>query len=401
MVTRLNNRKINIFYSILQISYWITSAAVFCFTTVFLQSRGYSNYAIGIVFAVGNICGFTAQTLVSGYIDRNNKKPLLRCIRITALSAILLMIFVCLLPSGSLPVIFAYALIIAGNTLLNPLCISLSLYIENWGYNISFSHSRALGSFAYAICSVVLGILVQRVSENAIPTSLIIFSVLIYISASLFRQEDKLYNERRSTSKNLKSGSENAGNIIAFFKENKRFLLFLIGTAALYFTHGMIGNFMIEFIRNIGGTSEDMGNVLAFMTVVEVPVMLFFSRLTKHFKCSSLLRFAVIMFTVKEFLIYLSQSLPALYAAEALQALSFAIFVPASVKYVGEVIPKRDAVRGQSLVTSMMTLGSIFASYFGGLLLDIASPHFTLFIGVIVSAIGTIVMLGAIQTTSE
>ena len=57
--------------------------------------------------------------------------------------------------------------------------------------------------------------------------------------------------------------------------------------------------------------------------------MLLFKRLTKRFKCSSLLRFAVIMFSVKELMIYLASSLPALYAAEALQAFSFALFVPA------------------------------------------------------------------------
>ena len=47
----------------------------------------------------------------------------------------------------------------------------------------------------------------------------------------------------------------------------------------------------------------------------------------------------------------------------------------------------------------MITLGSIFASYIGGLLLDNSSPSFTLLTGVIVSAAGTLVMLFAIQKT--
>ena len=135
------------------------------------------------------------------------------------------------------------------------------------------------------------------------------------------------------------------------------------------------------------------------MTVVEVPVMLLFPRLTRRFRCSSLLRFAVIMFTVKELLIYLAPNLAVLYAAELLQAFSFAIFVPASVRYVDEVIVKRNAVKGQAFVTAMITLGSIFASYLGGLLLDNSSPSFTLLTGVIVSAAGTLVMLFAIQKT--
>lgn len=396
----LSEKKLNIYYSFLQIAYWVTSAVVFCFTTVFLQFRGYSNYEIGIVFAVGNIIGFVSQPLIAGYIDRSDRRTLLRCIRITAVLAVLLMLAVYLLPSGSISLIGVYALLVAGNTLLNPLCISLSFYIESWGCGINFSRARALGSLSFAVCNVILGMLVQRVSENAVPTAFILFSSLLGLATLLFVPVDRAHRiaapERR-----MQSASEKPSGLLEFARENKRFMLFLLGTATLYFTHGMIGNFMIEFIRSIGGGSEDMGNVLAFMTVVEVPVMLLFGRLTQRFRCSSLLRFAVIMFTVKELMIYLASSLPALYAAEALQAFSFALFVPASVRYVDEVIAKHNAVKGQAFVTSMMTLGSIFASYIGGLLLDTSTPGFTLLVGVIVSAVGTLIMLGAIQTTEN
>lgn len=396
----LSEKKLNIYYSFLQIAYWVTSAVVFCFTTVFLQFRGYSNYEIGIVFAVGNIIGFVSQPLIAGYIDRSDRRTLLRCIRITAVLAVLLMLAVYLLPSGSVSLIVAYALLVAGNTLLNPLCISLSFYIKSWGCGINFSRARALGSLSFAACNVILGMLVQRVSENAVPTAFILFSSLLGLATLLFVPVDRAHRiaapERR-----MQSASEKPSGLLEFARENKRFMLFLMGTATLYFTHGMIGNFMIEFIRSIGGGSEDMGNVLAFMTVVEVPVMLLFGRLTQRFRCSSLLRFAVIMFTVKELMIYLASSLPALYAAEALQAFSFALFVPASVRYVDEVIAKHNAVKGQAFVTSMMTLGSIFASYIGGLLLDTSTPGFTLLVGVIVSAVGTLIMLGAIQTTEN
>lgn len=396
----LSEKKLNIYYSFLQIAYWVTSAVVFCFTTIFLQFRGYSNYEIGIVFAVGNIIGFVSQPLIAGYIDRSDRRTLLRCIRITAVLAVLLMLAVYFLPSGSISLIGVYALLVAGNTLLNPLCISLSFYIESWGCGINFSRARALGSLSFAVCNVILGMLVQRVSENAVPTAFILFSSLLGLATLLFVPVDRAHRiaapERR-----MQSASEKPSGLLEFARENKRFMLFLLGTATLYFTHGMIGNFMIEFIRSIGGGSEDMGNVLAFMTVVEVPVMLLFGRLTQRFRCSSLLRFAVIMFTVKELMIYLASSLPALYAAEALQAFSFALFVPASVRYVDEVIAKHNAVKGQAFVTSMMTLGSIFASYIGGLLLDTSTPGFTLLVGVIVSAVGTLIMLGAIQTTEN
>ncbi len=396
----LSEKKLNMDYALLQAVYWITSAVVFCFTTVYLQFRGYSNYEIGIVFAAGNICGFAAQTLVSGYVDRHMRRNLLTCIRIAAALELLLMAAVYLLPSGSIALIGAYALIIAGNTLLNPLCISLSFYIESWSCGISFSRARALGSLTFALCSVVLGILVQRVSENAVPAALILFSALMGLITLLFIPGDRAHRGSMPV-QHAQAKAAGSGAMLLFVRENRRFMLFLLGTATLYFTHALIGNFMIEFIRNVGGGSEDMGNVLAFMTVMEFPVMLLFSRLTQRFKCSTLLRFAVVMFTVKELMIYLAPSIPALYAAEVLQAFSFALFVPASVRYVDEVIEKHNAVKGQAFVTAMITLGSIFASYIGGLLLDSSTPRFTLFVGVIVSAVGTLIMLCAIQTTKN
>lgn len=395
----LSNKKLNIDYALVQMSYWVTSAVLFCFTTVFLQFRGYSNYEIGIVFAVGNIIGFIAQPFIAGLIDKSRKRILLRCIRLCAALSALLMLGVYFLPSGSVGIIGAYALLIAGSTLLNPLCISLSFYIESWGCGVNFSRARALGSLSYALCNVVLGMLVQRVSANAVPVSFIIFSALLGLITLLFIPGQRAH--RSANAEHEQANIAEPSALTVFAKENKRFMLFLLGTAALFFTHGMIGNFMIEFIRNIGGGSEDMGNVLAFMTVAEVPVMLLFGQLTKRFKCSSLLRFAVVMFSMKELMIYLASSIPALYAAEVLQAFSFAIFVPASVRYVDEVIAKRDAVRGQALVTAMITLGSIFASYIGGLLLDTSTPKYTLLIGVIVSIVGTLIMLGAIQTTES
>lgn len=88
----LSNKKLNIDYALVQMSYWVTSAVLFCFTTVFLQFRGYSNYEIGIVFAVGNIIGFIAQPFIAGLIDKSRKRILLRCIRLCAALSALLML---------------------------------------------------------------------------------------------------------------------------------------------------------------------------------------------------------------------------------------------------------------------------------------------------------------------
>lgn len=391
-------KRLNADYTVLHIAYWALSAIIFCFTAVFLQFKGYTNYEIGIVFALGNVAGFILQPAVAGYVDRTHRKTLLKCMRITALLSVVLMAAVYFIPENCLPLTAAYVLLLAGIALLQPLCTSLCFYLEGWGYSINFSRARAIGSLSYSLCSMALGILVQRASENAVAVSYIVFCILLGGMTFVFSAKEKTHTGSVSAAP---VQTEKASNLAEFAKENRRFMFFLFGIALLYFPHALIGNFMIEFIRSIGGNSSDLGNVLAFMTVTEVPVMLLFTRLTKRFRVSSLLRLSVVMFTVKELMIFLAQSIPALYAAEALQSLSFAILIPASVRYVDEIISAKNAVKGQAFVTAMLTLGSIFASYFGGLLLDTRGTQFTLLTGVIVSAVGTFVLLLSIQTTKN
>lgn len=384
----------NIRYFLMQGCYWALSGIIFGFTTVYLQEKQYTNYQIGIIFAMGNIFGFVAQPLIAVHIDKSRSTALLRYILSTAAISLVLMLGVLFMPSACLPLSAAFVLLIGGNILLQPLCISLCFYLETFGSKINFSAARAVGSLSYGLATVVLGLLVERVSASAVPLSYIIITALFGALALSYTLGAK---PREITKGAAVEVSEKPSGIFEFLKENKRFTFFLLGTSLLYFTHSLLGNFMIEFVRNVGGDSSDMGSILAFMTLSEIPAMLLFSKLSRRFSCSALLRFAVIMFTLKELMIYLAGSVAMFYAAEALQALSFAIFVPASVRYADEVIEKRNSTKGQTFITAVISMASIFASIIGGILLDGAGAKAALLVGVLVSAAGTFVMMFAIQ----
>ena len=384
----------NIRYFLMQGCYWALSGIIFGFTTVYLQEKQYTNYQIGIIFAMGNIFGFVAQPLIAVHIDKSRSTALLRYILSTAAISLVLMLGVLFMPSACLPLSAAFVLLIGGNILLQPLCISLCFYLETFGSKINFSAARAVGSLSYGLATVVLGLLVERVSASAVPLSYIIITALFGALALSYTLGAKPLEITKEAAIEV---SEKPSGIFEFLKENKRFTFFLLGTSLLYFTHSLLGNFMIEFVRNVGGDSSDMGSILAFMTLSEIPVMLLFSKLSRRFSCSALLRFAVIMFTLKELMIYLAGSVAMFYAAEALQALSFAIFVPASVRYADEVIEKRNSTKGQTFITAVISMASIFASIIGGILLEGAGAKAALLVGVLVSAAGTFVMMFAIQ----
>ena len=95
-----SSKKFNLRYSLIQGSYWALSGIIFGFTAVYLQGKQYTNYDIGIIFALGNIVGFIAQPLVAGHIDRTRQRTLLRCILIAAALSLALMISVLFMPTA-------------------------------------------------------------------------------------------------------------------------------------------------------------------------------------------------------------------------------------------------------------------------------------------------------------
>ena len=390
-------RKLNFEFSWSQGAYWASNGLIFNFAAVFLQYKGYSNYKLGIILALGNIVGFLIQPLTAGYIDRRNKKPLLKISALVAAVSLLLTLAAVFIPHACVTLSAVYVLILGTSILLQPLTNSMSTYLCTWGYDIRFARARAVGSLCFALCMLLLGMLTEKYSAATVPIVYIILLILfIAVLLVMTRQDNTL---RRIPPKVFDNKEKAASTLGVFVRENKRFCFYLAGVAMLFFSHSLLGNFMIEFLRPIGGDSADMGSIFCIMALCELPAMLLFDRLLRKLRCSSMLKLSAIMFAVKNGAVWLAGSVPMMYAAMCIQALSFALFIPASVRYVEEVIKKRDSVKGQAFTTCMFTLGSIFASYLGGYMLDNIGAKSTLLVGTAVAAVGAAIILPAVQKT--
>ena len=66
-------------------------------------------------------------------------------------------------------------------------------------------------------------------------------------------------------------------------------------------------------------------------------------------------KFAAVFFLVKIILVFFARSIPALFVAQSVQALSFAVLIPATVRYVDETLSPADANKGQAYATATMT----------------------------------------------
>ena len=396
---------LNIKYGCIHGTYWMYYGVAGSFASAFLLARGYSNAEIGIILAVGNILAVFLQPLIADLADRSKKLSL---IGVTQLSAVLLMVLTGLLfvmkqKSAALWVVYMF--IMAWMTTLQPLFNSLAFKLEETGVHINFGACRSVGSLAYAVLCAFLGTLVEAKGVGVLPLSGEI--VLLMLLASLWvtkTQFDRMVGEK--TGKQAVSVLGECGhvpaadaeeaeeiNLALFVKRNKLFVVLNLAVIGVFFSNSILNNFMLQVVEGVGGTSEDMGRIFSVMAFLEIPALFFFDKIKERFSCQLILKFAAIYFTLKVLLIYLAGSVTMIYVAHLLLTFSFGLFLPAMVSFIGEVMAKGEAVKGQALYTVMTTASSMLASVLGGIMLDVSGPGFMLLVSTIVTGLGALVLV--------
>ena len=392
---------LNIEYSAIFGTYWMIYAVVSSFASVFMLARGYSNSQIGITLAAANVLAFIMQPLVADFTDRSKR---LGIIGVTEIMAVLMMIFTVgmfAFKGGTVALCVVFVLLIAFHTVLQPLFNSLAFKLEECGIATNYGVARAGGSLAYSIFIAILGTLVEKLGITILPVCSEIICALM-ILALFLTNRTYLKNMKEDlpplpgTSKASQEEEEDI-NLIMFIKRNKRFFLVNIGVVGLFFSNAILNNYMAQIVTAIGGTTEDMGRILGMMAFLEIPTMVFFKRIKRHFSCQLLLKIASIGFTLKIALCWLASSVTMLFIAQLFQIVSFALFLPGMVYFTGEIMSRGESIKGQALFTTMITLTTIFSSLLGGWILDIAGAKMLTFIATIATAAGAVLIIAVID----
>ena len=376
-------------------------AVVSSFASVFMLARGYSNSQIGITLAAANVLAFIMQPLVADFTDRSKR---LGIIGVTEIMAVLMMIFTVgmfAFKGGTVALCVVFVLLIAFHTVLQPLFNSLAFKLEECGIATHYGVARAGGSLAYSIFIAILGTLVEKLGITILPVCSEIICALM-ILALFLTNRTYLKNMKEDlpplpgTSKASQEEEEDI-NLIMFIKRNKMFFLVNIGVVGLFFSNAILNNYMAQIVTAIGGTTEDMGRILGMMAFLEIPTMVFFKRIKRHFSCQLLLKIASIGFTLKIALCWLASSVTMLFIAQLFQIVSFALFLPGMVYFTGEIMSRGESIKGQALFTTMITLTTIFSSLLGGWILDIAGAKMLTFIATIATAAGAVLIIAVID----
>ena len=400
-------------------TYWIIYAVVSSFASVFMLAKGYTNSQIGITLAAANVLAVVMQPLIADFVDRSKRLDVIGTTTIMTVCMMIFTIGMLTFKGGSLGLCVVFVLLIAFHTVLQPLFNSLAFRLEEEaGVSINFGIARSVGSLAYSIFCAVFGTIVDHLGINVMPAASELSCLLLIASlaftgyyfrkgkalqgnaknrgpASGGKQEDGHTSE--GTAEEIEKEIEEEINLVQFIRRNKMFFIMNLGVLGLFFSNAVLNNYMAQICTGVGGTTEDMGRILGVMAFLEIPTMVFFKQLRGRFSCQFLLKVAAIGFTVKIAICWIANSVVLLYIGQLFQPMSFALFLPGMVYFSDEMMSRGEAVKGQALYTTMITITTIFATLLGGVILDGSGPKMLTFVSTLLSAAGALVVIFAVD----
>ncbi|MDD3167901.1 MAG: MFS transporter [Eubacteriales bacterium] len=391
-------KALNLSYGAIQGAYWMYFGVVMSFASVFLLGKNYTNSEIGIIMAAASILSVILQPLLGDAADRSQKASLIDITGMITIGLLIATVSLYFFNSRALVLSVVFILLGAWHASLQPLINSMAFYLSKSGHLINFGITRGAGSVAYAVLCAILGALVAAYGTEVIPAVGISILALLLLSLAATSRLYKKAIDDRSVEFEMEKIKRREGTISmkAFLARNKVFLIFTVGIVLVFFQNSVFNTYMMQIITAVGGDSSQMGRLFSFMALLELPGLVFFSRLRKRFSCQVMLIVASVAFTCKVTLTLMATSVTFLYVAFLFQLISFPIFLSSSVHLVDEVMEKGEAVKGQSFITGMITLSSVFASLLGGILLDYKGASLLLLISTVLAVIGTLTVAATV-----
>ena len=404
-------------------------AVVSSFASVFMLAKGYSNAQIGMTLAAANVLAVVLQPLTADIADRSKRVGVIGITEIMTVMMMVMTLGMFFFRGGSLALCVTFVLLIAWHTALQPMYNSLTFKLEESGVPINFGVARSVGSLAYSALVAVLGTLVENMGIMVLPVTSEIVCVMMLISLILTGRTFHRALAARKAEEDAKASAQASAKATAapagspaadggsdeapadppkdagtdtitlrrFIARNKLFFVLNIGVVGLFFSNSILNNYMVQIVTDVGGTSEDMGRILGLMAFLEIPTMVLFSRIKRRFSCQLLLKVASVGFTVKILICWLARSVAMLFAAQFFQLVSFALFLPGMVYFTGENMSRGEAVRGQALFTTMITVTTIFSSLLGGWILDVSGAKTLTFVATLATAAGAVIVLAVVD----
>lgn len=358
-------RRLDLHYMALQMGFWAMFGSICAYQAALLLGRGFSNSQVGLIIAVRCLTGIFSQPLLGMFSDRRPDVPLKVLLALSLALSFVVGLALLFLPLGLWGTIAVFAVIGAFEVSAYPLLDAMAIQFINDGIPIHYSLGRGVGSFAYAVCCALLGLLSARRGVESV----------LWVHASLVLVELVLvaaYPSHRPKPKPAGAKAEDKPQSpLSLLRSHPRFSLTLL--ASLFGILGVISlsNFLVNVTVAKGGGQTELGYGLFLMGAFELPAALLFPHLKRRLGTSGLMTFSMLFCAAKCLAFLLAPNVGWLLSVQALQMLGYGLFTPDSVFLVNENVPPADRVQGQTLMmVASNGLGGVLGSFFAGRALD-------------------------------
>ena len=381
---RTSGRKITLFYAGIHGLFWMTCGLMFNFASAYLLDRGFSNSQIGAILGAAYALSAVAQPLFAALFNRSGIRLSSGMACVYAIMAAMTVI-VLALPLGRGALAALIVCIFMLQSAMQPSVNSLHRGYALRGVEVNFGFARGVGSAAYSVMCALVGRLLYRMRPRMLPalylgTMLLLIACLLAFLAPSFTA--------------AVPGEDRCGRE-PLLRRHPHFALLLLGVVLLSTAHIFIDSFMLQIMQNLGGGSAQQGVAVAVAAMTELPAMVLYGRLSRRMGVGRMLCLTAWVWVAKDLLTALAATPAALYIIALLQFASYAFYVPATVEYVSTMLPPEDFLKGQALVGTAFTLGSLAATFLGGRMLDLLGVRGALDSIQLVSVAGAVLLTAA------
>ncbi len=357
---RINEKNANAFYIIIQFLYFAAFSIPCSFSAAYLLGRGFSDGQIGIILGIGCLLNVAFQMMLVSFVQRTGMRVgnVIVGVHVITLAAALALLFT---HGGGIlfTVLFTILSVLVQST-VSFVCALYRGYHER-GIRINFSIGRGFGSAAFSLGSLVGGHVIAASSPDVFPVLYMVPCILFCIFVLLFHAPNVEERQPESVTPAEKK---------ILLKEYPQFYAFFWGAIFIITSHSFTQTYLLQILQRVGGDSADLGTAVFISAMMELPAMVLYRKMADRLGNRRLLAFAGFVWVLKNFLIMLAPSVYFIFAAELLQFAGYAIYVPAGMRYVAHTLPESEFLKGQAMIGSAYTVGSLIANVIGGPMLE-------------------------------
>ena len=367
-------RRLDWHYIAMQMGFWAMFAAIVAYQTALLLERGFTNGEAGLMTSVRCLAGIVFQPLLGGFADRHPGVPLKGIVGVSLALSLAAGVWYWAEPAMGLAQTALVWVVIGGLGVSSyPLMDAMAVQFINDGVPIRYSLGRGLGSLAYAVVCVLLGL---QVGQWGVETTLVTFLLLTAAEIALVFTYPTWHPKAPAEGR---AAAERPQSALSLLRSNPRFTLMLAGVLFGLTAVLPLSNFLVNVILSRGGTAADLGLAMFLMGGFELPAAFLFPRLLRRLGSGRILVLSVFFGTLKGVALLLTWNLAGVLLCQPLQMLGYGLFTPASVYFVNESVPPADRVRGQTIMmVASNGLGGMLGGMLAGFTLDLGGANWML-----------------------